>query len=339
MRILYLGAFQEEWSTESYLASALERAGCEVVRLEESVATHEAIVKAAAEHKPEWFVFAKARFCDAEHNWPEETQPICQLIQALRPHVGRVICWLFDLMAGEFDAERFQWASTIAAACDLFVTTDGNTAPQLPNALVIRQGVPDDVDRDCDWKLEPRADVLFLGTAYRDRQLLVDALTQRFGERFQHVNDCRGKELTRLVRSARICVGPHYPRLANYWSNRLYVITGHGGLFAAGPVVGMEAEGWRSGENFLALPSEPEQMAAKLEEYVTRHDAGQLETIRRRGYEFAHAHCTYDDRVRELLAAIAQQPAFAQQPKAPLDQEKPTPQLAPETAGERQILC
>lgn len=305
MKILYLGSFQENWSTETYIAKAFGRAGCEVVKLEESAETHESIVQAAAETAPDLFLFAKARFRGANQGWPQAAEPVCQLLAAVRPHVDRVACWLFDLLAREFAPERFQWASTVAAACDLFALTDGHTAPQLPNALVVRQGAPDDVDKECEWDVEPRWDVLFLGTPYRERQLLVEALGRRFGDGFKHVNDCRGADLTRLVRSARICVGPHYPHLANYWSNRLYVVTAHGGLFAAPPVPGMQREGWRSGENFLALPLDPEQMAAKLEEYVNRYDRAQLQTIRRNACTHANGVCRYDDRVRELIAALA----------------------------------
>ena len=195
----------------------------------------------------------------------------------------------------------------VASACDLFVTTDGYTAPKIPNSLVIRQGVPDDVDHEYQWEIEPRWDVLFLGWPYRDRGYMVDALTHAFGPRFRHETSVRGKDLTALIRQCRLCVGPQSPYFPGYWSNRLYVVTGHGGLFAAPPVDGMAQEGWRSGENFLALPIDPEQMAGKLQEY-TRCDPGQLDTIRRRGYELANSKFTYDERVKQLLAAVAAEP-------------------------------
>ena len=303
-KIIYLGAFTDATNTESYIEHALTRLGCEVVKLEESTATEESIVAAAREHNPDLLLFAKARFCGANQGWPEDAYAVVKMLEAVRPHVGKVVCWLFDLMAKEFSPNREDWSRMVAAACDKFVLTDGFTAPRLPNSLVIRQGVPDDVDQDCPWNCEPRWDVLFLGTPYRDRQELVQALARRFGDKFKHVNDCRGKDLTRLIRSCRICVGPQFPYFANYWSNRVFVVCGHGGLFAAPSVPGMDSDGWRSGDNYLALPLEPEAMAAKVHEYLNKYDAGQLETIRRRGYEHANANCSYDVRCKQLLAAL-----------------------------------
>lgn len=303
-----MGNFAHEHDTESYISRALTRIGCEVIKLEESEQTHASIVQAAAEHSPDLFLFAKARFKGANQDWPEAAKPVCAMLQEVKQHTGKVVCWLFDLMCAEFAPSRFEWTERVAAACDLFVMTDGYTAPRIPNSLVIRQGVPDDVDQDCAWEIEPRWDVLFLGTPYQERGELRDALARRFGPRFRHENNVRGKELTQLIRSCRICIGPQHPYFPNYYSNRIYVVTGHGGLFAAPLVQGMAEEGWRSGDNFLLLPVNPEQMAAKVEEYVTRHDASQLETIRKRGYQLANTRFTYDERVRQLLAAVAAEP-------------------------------
>ena len=306
MKVLYLGSFQEAWNTECYIANAFERLGHEVVRLEETTSDQESILAAARGRRPDLFLFAKARFQGANNGWPADAEPIRRMIAALRPHVPRVACWIFDLMAREFRQERFEWALRVADACDLFATTDGATAPQLPHAVVVRQGVPDDVDQAREWQGELCGDVLFLGCAYQDRQVLVDALGRRFpgAPGFRVVNDVRCGDLTRLVRTYRVVVGPHYPHFAGYWSNRLYVVTGHGGLFAAPRVPGMDAEGWKPGQNYLALPLEPEAMAAQVEEYL-RCDANQLESIRRAGFEHANRRCTYDHRVRELLGHLA----------------------------------
>ncbi|HUY89478.1 MAG TPA: glycosyltransferase [Pirellulales bacterium] len=313
MKILYLGAFRHSFSTENEIARALERAGHEVTRLEESEALRATISAAADELRPDVLLVAKARFQEAGHEWPNDARAVADLIEQVRPAVGRVACWLFDLLAEEFSPARFDWARTIAPACELFVTTDGHTAPKLPGAVVVRQGAPDEIDAEAGWPEECRpeeyeGDVLFLGLPYGDRKRLVEACFARFGQRFRAVNDCRGPELTRLVRSYRLVVGPHWPHFAGYWSNRIYIVAGHGGLFAAPPVEGLSAEGWRASGNYLALPRDPAAMADKLAEYL-HCDLGQLRAIQQAGHAHARQQCSYDCRVAELLALLSDAPS------------------------------
>ena len=306
--VLYLGSFQSAWSTENYIANAFTRLGQRVLRVEESRTHHADIVARVAAMKPDVFLFAKGRFAEANKGWPQDARAIASLIKALRPHGSKVVCWLFDLLAAEFSAERWAWAEQVAAACDLFATTDGYTAPRLPNAVVVRQGVPDDVDLAATWPVEYQGDVLFLGTPYRDRWQLVELLARRFGPRFACVRDCRCRELTRLVRSYRICLGPHYPHFAGYWSNRIYVVTGHGGLFAAPPIEGMLDEGWQPGVNYLPLPLDPDAIVESLDAYLQR-DAGELRCIQRAGFQHAQANFSYDQRVAELVGHAASPPS------------------------------
>jgi hypothetical protein len=303
MNILYLGAFHHPFTTESEIARALERAGHDVTRLEESEANEANIAAAAEALHPDVLLLAKGRSEEAGREWPNDASAVVRLIERVRPAVGRVACWTFDLLAAEFSPQRFAWAHAIAPACDLFATTDGYAAPKLPGAVVVRQGAPDEIDAEAGWPEEYEGDVLFLGMPYDDRRRLVDACFARFGQRFRAVNDCRGPELTRLVRSFRLVVGPHWPHFAGYWSNRIYIVAGHGGLFAAPTVDGMADEGWRPSANYLALPREPEAMARKLDEYL-RCDRAQLRAIQLAGYAHAGEQCSFDRRVAELLELL-----------------------------------
>lgn len=315
LKILYLGSFAESWSTETYIANALEHAGHSVERLEEAEAESESVVARCRELKPDVLLGAKWRLMAGSAgrptpeagDWPHSGEAVVAMLDAARPHVGRTVTWVFDLLAPDFvlGQGRFEWALRVAGACDVFATTDGATAPSIPNSAVIRQGVPDDVDHSAAWQPHDyEGDVLFLGRAYGLRAALAEACGAQFGNRFRVVNDCRGAELTRLVRSYRVVVGPLWPYYADYWSNRLYVVTGHGGLFAAPSVAGMEGEGWQAWRNYLPLPRDAASAVAKLREFVTRYHGGQLETIRRQGFEHAVARCGYTQRVTELLAAV-----------------------------------
>lgn len=304
MRILYLGSFQRAWHTECYIANALGSAGDDVIRLEETTATHASIVAHAEQFRPDLLLFAKARFREANHGWPADARAVQAMIAAVRPFVRQVACWIFDLLVREFSPARFEWASEVADACDLFATTDGFTAGRLPNSAVVRQGVPDDVEHDAPWPVDHAGDVLFLGTPYGERGRLVAALAERFGSRFRCVGNCRGQALTRLVRSYRVCVGPHEPYYAGYWSNRIYVVTGHGGLFAAPAVPGMEDEGWHAGQHYLALPREPGQMAERIAEILRDEPPEALHEVQRAGYQLATERFSYRHRVAELLERL-----------------------------------
>ena len=309
-RILYLGAFKEFWATENYILAALRNLGHEVTELEETATSAATIIEACKSGSFDLLLFAKGRCRETGGDFDGNAAgKLSSLITTVRRDGVQVCSWQFDLLAPEFCPERWQWAQTVAQACDVFATTDGYSAPKLPHAVVIRQGLPPDLDHQADWTTEYAGDVLFLGTAYRDRTELMDQLRARFGGRFAMVNNCRGRDLTALCRSYRIVVGPHYPSHPGYWSNRLYVVTGAGGLFACPTIAGMEQEGWRASTNYLALPDRPALMAAQLDEYL-RWDAARLRAIQRAGYELAKT-LTYEVRVQELLSALEAKRASA----------------------------
>jgi len=304
-KILYIGAFSLSHNTESYAARALERLGQSVIWLEETTANLATILETPIAQPPDVLMFAKCRFREADNGWPQDAEAICKMIAAVRPHVGKVICWLFDLLAADFAPERFKWASQVAAACDVFALTDGATAPLLPNSFVLPQGAPDDCDKDCPWDVPIVGDVLFLGCAYRDRQQFVQAFSAKFGSGFRHENNVHGPALTRLVRSYRVCVSPYYPSRPGYESNRRFVVTGHGGLLAA-PLVGDSTihDGWLPSENYLLISRDPDAAASDVQA-VLGMDQPWLSSIRRAGALHAHAHCRYTDRVQVLLDHLA----------------------------------
>ena len=356
MRVLYLGNFHDAFCTEWQVARALGRLGHEVTTLDTQGSTYRSIF-AAAETGYDLLLFAKAQFREASGTWPGAADAVVRMIEAVRPHVPRIVCWLWDLMCEEFSPPRWQWLTRIAAASDMCALTDGVSAGRLPNAVVIRDGCPDDVEWDCEWTVELRGDVLFLGSVYGDRPRLLDALgrrlegdmeirrrwggrfsrgdmeiRRRWGDRFSRgdvgirnrltivTHGVRGPALTRLVRGHRLVVGPHYPCHPGYWSDRLTVVTGHGGLFAGPTIEGMQADGWKPGTNYLGLSAEPNAMVEQVVGYLegdegTRRRCGDgipkegtsadtLDTIRRAGFEHVKGKCGWDGRIRELLGCL-----------------------------------
>ena len=303
MRVLYLGNFFHATCTEWQVARSLWRMGHEVTTVDMQASTHRSIL-AAAETGYDLMLFAKAQFREAAGEWPGAAQAVVRMIEAVRPRVPRIVCWLWDLMCEGFSPPRWQWLNRIAAAVDCCALTDGMSAGRLPGTVVIRDGCPDDVEQECEWTVEPKGEVLFIGSVYGDRPRLLDALGRRFGSRLKIVtHGVRGPALTRLVRGYRLVVGPHYPRQPGYWSDRLTVVTGHGGLFAGPTIEGMEADGWIRGTNYLGLCAEPNNMVEQVAEYL-EWNPETLDTIRRAGFEHSQGKCSWDGRVRALLERL-----------------------------------
>jgi hypothetical protein len=312
LRIAYVGNFHAPWATEEHVARGFERLGHHVTRLGVRDHDHDSLVAAVCELRPDILLGAKWGFNHGgDGEWPDAARAVVRLIEACRPYIGACVTWHWDLVAAEFSPARFQWQQIVSEACDLTALTDGRSVPNLPRAIVIRDGCPDDVDDGIPFA--PTGQVLFLGTPYGDRPRLIDALRQRFGAGFEHVADgYTGSELTKLVRSFRIVVGPHVPRFAHYWSDRITAVCAHGALFAAPPVPGMELDGWVPSQNYLALPQEPASMASKVAEILERCDRGQLETIRQRGMHHAQSK-TWEVRIGQLLSVPSpsgDRPAF-----------------------------
>lgn len=314
-RIAYLGAFSVDWNTECEIRDALRRLGHDVLDLEEERSTAPQLARAIVEYDPDIFLFAKGRIGG---NWDPSCHALASLIAAVREGTAgkvQVACWVFDLLAKDFAEDRFQWGTNVGELVDAFFLTDGSTAPQFKNTFVLPQGVPHMIDNDCPWDVPEAGQILFLGTAYRDRQEFVGAFRRKFGGRFRQVNDCRGPSLTRLVRSYRLCVAPYYPSRDCYWSNRLYVITGHGGLFAGPNVAGMGTDGWFGHKQYLPIARDPAAAADECAAFLDdTHDVFEgrgvpgetiLGWMRRAGFEHARANCTYDVRCAKLLAHLA----------------------------------
>lgn len=300
--ILYVASFAEpSWSTAAMVARALERAGHHVARVEEHEHTATAILHRAAAVRPDVLLFHKLTLRDGGE-WPSNADAVCSTLQSLRPYCRQIVGWNFEWLYQDIQPARWQWARAVSECVDVSATTDGGAATSLPNGFTLRQGIPDDVDHECEWAPPIVGDVLFLGGAYGAREGMVAAFKAAFGDRFAHVCDVRGKALTRLVRSYRLCIGANWPHLDGYWSNRIYVVTGHGGLFVGPTVAGMEHEGWKSSENYFAAGPDAAPMVERCRQLLSEHPE-RLEWARRQGFALAY-RATYDARVAELIAHL-----------------------------------
>lgn len=305
MRFAYLGSFENDWDTESYIARALEREHHTVYRMNEPDYTVDRIEAECRIFQPDVFLFAKGR---VKGEWEPSCESLRTVVDLLRARNRKlkVACWVFDLLAEDFADDRWEWARKAAGLCNVFFTTDGHTAKQIKNAVVLRQGIPDDVIERApgqDSLVRPawRKDVLFLGYAYRERAAIVGRLHAAYGDRFLHVQDgVRGGELSELMASVKVVVAVDWPHYAGYWSNRIYVVTGHGGCFLAPIVEGMDDEGWQSGRHYLGYRTEGGMF--KGIDHLLAHPE-KIKRIAEDGRKHARKF-TYDTRVRAMTDTL-----------------------------------
>lgn len=317
LRVLYPGNHGNAFATERFVANALEQLGYQVERLNVREHGHDSIVAAAKDGEFDVFLFAKAGWGGSDGSWPEAARGVVKTVEAVRPLVRACVAWHWDLCNPAFSPARFEWQKTVSAAVDLTCLTDGSIVPMLPNAVTLRDGAPDDVDLEFipDQQIDA---VLFCGTLYGQRGDWARAMMRRLGPRFVHVGpgsrgyepldipantEVTGGQLTRLIRSFRFVCNPPWPFYHGYASDRYMLARAHGGLLIA-PTVPGYGDGLVEWEHYLPASTDPENYAHKCAEYLDKHDAGQLETVRQNGVRHARSK-TWEVRVTELLSRLA----------------------------------
>jgi len=300
MKVLYLGSFDFDWNTESYVARAFERLGHEVRRLNEADTNEHQLGMAIRETQPALFLFAKGRL---NGNFDPAVSGVRQALHDVRGLCRNVCCWVFDLLAHEYSRQRWTWARSVNELVDTFFVTDGYSATKLSRAVVLRQGVPDDY-RTGMRRPEWIAPVAFLGGAYGERKPLLDLVAtevkNRLGTPLLHVQTVRGADLSDMMASVGCVFGPHWPAYPSYGSNRAYVVAGYGGCFVCPVADWMTEEGWVAGEHYR--PYDPGNRWDAVEQVlVAVGDREGSAAIAARAAKFARSSFSYDRRVQQLV--------------------------------------
>ncbi len=311
MRFVLLGNFAQVHSTEGYVADALAALGHPVTRVQEDSLTPSGLVAVLSALEPDWLLSSKFQLRGMPFNEvrsrPEVLADVLRTVRRALPRL-KVACWVFDLMRREFRADRYDWSRQVSAECDRFFCTDSVLASDagVTNGRLLRQGYP---GPDKYGAADPRqaCDVLFLGDDYGPRKAWVRALGQEFGAAFRWhrsgVYDHRA--LLTAVASARVVVGPPHPSYPGYWSNRLYLTAGYGGLFAGPTVEGMLTEGWMNGRHYLNLPgTHDRETCRRLRAYLDPDNSGALDEIRRAGTQLCRDNFTFRHRCVDLVREL-----------------------------------
>jgi len=256
MKFLYYGSFGPH-NTESYISYALERLGHLVVQASKDTYTTQKVVQEMKKDQYDVLLFAKA---------PTD---FVNAIDEAQKAGTKSVCWLFDLYWGWRDNVKDQsmWRA------DHVFTTDGGHDHKWRKIgarhRTLRQGI-----HDPEYKYFARyetVDVGFVGSLhYPYRHELIKFLKNNY--KFELIQGVRGFDLNKRLADIKIIVGDSVPS-PNYWSNRVYEVTGRGGFLIHPEVDGFDNE-------FQSVPTFPhgdfERLSDLIGNYLTndsaRHD-------------------------------------------------------------------
>ena len=302
LRIAFLGNFQQSWSTEGYAADALERVGHEVHRIHEyGVASAAEVLEQIEQFQADCLLFFKGRIGVD----PGDAQAVLhpdpsRLLEVLRRSPVPAYLWYYDRVH-EYDSEpsRLEWMRRVAPHCRVAFVTDGGLAKTgWANWHVLRQGVSKPTVATVEVSEQEREDLAFVGQLYGARWDELAPIRREF--KVNVISEVFGREISSVIRHHRIIIGPRFPSAPGYWSDRIYVVLGHGGFFLAPEVPGMREEGLEPGVHYAPLGDDP---IHDIRYWLARPE--ERSRIARQGQELVLGRFTYEDRVRELCDVIA----------------------------------
>ena len=204
---------------------------------------------------------------------------------------GIKVCWYFDKV---FFQEREKEVKEILEKSDLFFTSDGDAFPDNEKVHILRQGV----GYDClGGKKIDVPDVIFIGSTYGERAKWVKELKDKYGDRFKHYNNKFGSELNDICVSGKVFVAPDFPSTENYWSNRVYDLTGRG-AFVLHPYKKTLEEEF---EGNLAMYTD--DMFEQIDYFLDNEEERDDKRIKCR--DITREKYTYKDRVKELCSTLS----------------------------------
>lgn len=249
----YYGNFSRTWSTEVYIADALERAGYTVIkrnRHDTNLVNCDYLLCAKLA-KADILVKAKARGIPT-------------------------ISWTFDLL------RKLRGYNHPHLKADIIITTDGDDPYH-----TIRQGV-----HLPEKKVIPGKkiyDVIFVGNAsyYKGRKDMIKRVKPKV------FNNVRGLKLNKLLGQTKIVLGDSFPA-SNYWSNRVYEMTGRGGFLIHPKTIGLSDR----------IPQFVRGKEKEMINYYLEHEE-EREKLCRIQFEKCP---TYDDRIMQLINLLKTTP-------------------------------
>jgi len=314
MRVVFLGNFSVDYSSESHHKKSLEALGHEVSALQETQATAELILDSAL--NSDMFVWVHT------HGWRTPSVTGLQMdvvLKTLKDKGIPTVAYHLDLWFGlqrQKDLER----DPVYQYVEYFFTVDKRMAEWFnENTQVKGRYLQAAVFHEECYLLEgvqPTHDVIFVGSkgyhpewAYRPK--LIDWLRATYGDRFTHVGGdgqtgtVRGHALNNMYAHSKVAIGDSlcinfdYPY---YWSDRVYETLGRGGFIIHPYIQGM-GDHFEDRKHLVFYDFNNFEQLKQLIDYYLEHDE-EREAIRRAGHEHVKANHTYVQRWQQIIEEV-----------------------------------
>lgn len=322
MRIVFLGNFGVDYSSETHHKKSLEALGHEVISLQETQAGSEEIL--AESYKSDMFVWVHT------HGWQTPGNiPMSRVLQRLKAKGIPTVTYHLDLWFG-LQRQNDLRKDAVYKDIEWFFTVDKQMADWFnQNTRVKGRYLPAGVFHEemlLDDGIQKVNDVMFVGSKgyhpeWPYRPKLIDWLKETYGDRFKHVGGdseigvVRGHALTGLYNATKVVVGDSlvkdfkYPY---YWSDRLYETLGRGGFMIFPKIEGLENEFYLGDGPFtddmelVTYDFNDFDGLKYLIDYYIDHP-GEREKVRRRGFEKVRDNYTYKHRWATILKEVGLQ--------------------------------
>lgn len=302
MKILYIGKFELPHRTENYVSWALEKLGHEVTKLDYQCCD------GLSDPSRAWIMKTRGVYPDLvlfSKNCPRESK---QYLEWLKERGITTVCWQWDLFFNHHLRHHRPLPAHFKEVDFLFTTDSGNHERFLEvgcNHHVLRQGIHE--PEAFQVEQEPTIDVAFVGSvrgSHPSRRRLIYFLQNMYRNRFRQVDNKRGKALNNFLSRSKVIVGDSYPS-KDYWSNRVYEITGRGGFLIHPRIEGEEFE-----KEFPLVESgvfgyqrdDFQDLKFSIDKLI--EEDGFRNELREDSFKWTKKRYTYTKRVEELLEVI-----------------------------------
>lgn len=307
MKIVFLGNFRVDYTSESHYLKTFRKLGHTVIPLQEGEATADMIMRSALD--------ADMFFWVHTHGW--YTHGIESVLKKLKEKGVPSVGYHLDLWRGlgrEVDIKSDPYWNI-----EYFFTVDKLFVPDLERlgikAFYLPPGVFEDECYLAHYNPSLAFDVVFTGSGvyhseWSYRAKLIQWLKDTYGERFAHFGSggrpvVRGEQLNELYASSKIiigdtlCKGFDYPY---YFSDRLFEVPGRGGFMIFPYIKGLE-DNFEIGNEIVTYDfNDFDGLKRKIDFYLEANS--RREGIRLAGHERTKRDHTYTDRLQTILAVV-----------------------------------